>query len=272
MKFAVTTEQLNNLANKQSDFNLLLIDTRPFASYIRGHIPGAINLELMLFHWIDSSKTGIRHFNEQARMLLSNIGVDYNKTVIFYDETSGPSPARGVWLLSYFSHGKAYLLDGGYHAWQKNRNQLEYITNSYKPTKFKPVVSSSILADLKFVRSRIKSNSTTIIDARSKSEYDGSFSRAARTGHIPSAINIDWTLNLDEGGFFKNPTLLRRIYSRVDSDAQVITYCQGGYRAANTFLALKMLGYRDVRMYLGSWGEWGNRLDLPTQVNTDPHT
>jgi thiosulfate/3-mercaptopyruvate sulfurtransferase len=266
MDYVVTAEQLNDLMNEQSDpTNILLVDTRPFANYIKGHIPGAVNIDLMHFHWIDSSKNGIKQFNEQAHILLSNIGVEYNKTIVFYDEISGPSPARGVWLLSYFSHRQTSLLDGGYRAWQRNQNQIECVTNSFRPTKFRPKVNSNILADLDLVRSRIRSNSTTIIDTRSRYEYDGSVSRAARTGHIPSAINIDWTLNLDRYGFFKKLTQLRQTYSNVDLDAQVITYCQGGYRAANTFIALKMLDYKDVRMYLGSWGEWGNKLDLPVQ-------
>ncbi len=266
MKYVVTTEQLSDLINYQSNSgNLLLIDTRPFANYINGHIPGAVNIDLMHFHWIDSSRRGISQFNQQARILLSNLGVDYNKTIVFYDETSGPSPARGVWLLCYFSHTQAFLLNGGYRAWRRNQNQIEYVTNCYKPTKFKPRINTGLLANLSLIRSSIKSNSTTVIDTRSRSEYNGSVSRAARTGHIPSAINIDWALNLDKAGLFKNLTQLRHIYSKVDLDERVITYCQGGYRAANTFLVLKMLEYRDVKMYLGSWAEWGNRLDLPVQ-------
>lgn len=266
MKYVVTTRQLSDLMAEQSDpNNILLIDTRPFANYIKGHLPGAVNIDLMHFHWIDSSKNGIRQFNEQTRILLSNIGVDYDKTIVFYDEISGPSAARGVWLLIYFSHGQTFLLDGGFRAWQRNENRIEYVPNTFNPTKFKPKLNSSILANLTHVRSRIKSNSAVIIDTRSKSEYDGSVPRAARRGHIPSALNVDWAINLDEDGFFKKRPELRRIYSNVGSDAHVITYCQGGYRAANTFLALKMLDYKDVRMYLGSWGEWGNRSDLPIQ-------
>ena len=91
---------------------------------------------------------------------------------------------------------------------------------------------------------------------------------AVSAGHIPSAINIDWNNNVDDNGFFKDPEKLRRIYSGINKDFEILTYCQGGYRAANTFIALKVLGYQNVKMYLGSWGEWGNRIDLPISMSS----
>jgi thiosulfate/3-mercaptopyruvate sulfurtransferase len=112
------------------------------------------------------------------------------------------------------------------------------------------------------VSAAAKSKKAVIVDARSQQEYDGSTVRAAKAGHIPGAINIDWNDNLSQDSF-KDPEALRRIYAQIPKDAQVITYCQGGYRAANSFLVLKMLGYKNVRMYLGSWGEWGNEPELP---------
>ena len=252
------------------DRNLLLLDTRPFSSYAESHIPGAVNTELIQFHWIDTSKPGIRQFNRQSRLLLSNIGVSKKKFVVFYDDVSGISAARGVWLLLYFTHNKVAMLDGGLTKWKAEGYKTESKTNPFVCSNFKGKPNPKVLADFVQINSRIKSKKKSfIIDARSKDEYEGSAIRAAHAGHIPTAINIDWNDNLDHGsggGVFKSYDKMEQMYSNIPKHAEVITYCQGGYRAANSFVALKMLGYKNVRMYLGSWGEWGNRLDLPAET------
>jgi thiosulfate/3-mercaptopyruvate sulfurtransferase len=114
------------------------------------------------------------------------------------------------------------------------------------------------------IKKSIGKKGMVLIDARTKEEFEGKHVRAARSGHIPSAINIDWEENI-QGGSFKTKEELAKLYSKIAKDSKVVTYCQGGYRAANTFLALKSLGYKGVRMYLGSWGEWGNKTDLPIE-------
>ena len=91
MQLVIASKQLSELLYDQGQKRLLLIDTRPFSDYIKGHIPGAVNMDLMQFHWIDSSKQGIKQFNSHMRLLLSNIGVTKDKIAVFYDDISGPS-------------------------------------------------------------------------------------------------------------------------------------------------------------------------------------
>ena len=272
MNCLISTLQLHSM---MGDRNLLIVDARPFPSYAESHIPGAINIDLVQFHWIDTSKSGIIQFNRQSRLLLSNIGVTKDKFVVFYDDISGTSASRGVWLLQYFSHRKVAMLDGGFNKWKVEGYKTETKTNPFIHSNFKGEPNPKVLADFIHINSVVikskkkKKNKSFIIDTRSKDEYSGSTVRASRGGRIPTAINIDWNDNLDQRrGIFKSHEKLKQMYKKVSKDAEVITYCQGGYRAANTFVILKMLGYKNVRMYLGSWGEWGNRLDLPIEKNS----
>lgn len=170
--------------------------------------------------------------------------------------------ARGVWLLLYFSHENVSMLDGGFEKWKRNDHPIEVKSNPLRYSKFRGKVNTKILATAKEIVHSLGNKNLVIVDARSKAEFDGSDVRAARRGHIPSAVNIDWQSNI-ENDTFKNIKKLSKIYSKIPIESNVVTYCQGGYRAANAFVALKMLGYRKVKMYLSSWGEWGNNVDLP---------
>ena len=253
----ISTKELEATLNLP---NLLLIDCRSYSEYSKGHIPGAVNLDLFAFHWIDTTKEGMTAFNLQTQKILSFAGVNTEKKVVFYDEVSGMLAARGVWLLMYFSHPNANMLDGGIKKWKSEDLPIETKPNGFEPTNFSGNINKEIVADFEYIKNNL--NKIKIIDARSKDEYDGKIVRAARGGHIPNSSNIDWNHNIESNGTMKKNDELDNLYN-IPKDTEIVTYCQGAYRAANTFLALKKLGFKNVKVYLGSWGEWGNKLDLP---------
>lgn len=255
----ISTAKLNSILN---DPNIIIVDTRSFKEYSEGHIPGAVNLDLFAFHWIDTTLEGIKNFNNQTQNLLSFLGVTPEKKVIFYDSVSGMYAARGVWMLMYFSHQNVSMLDGGITKWIKENIPLETKLNGFKPFKFSGKINPDIISGFENIRDNL--DELKIIDVRSAGEYDGSIVRAAQLGHIPNSINIDWNQNLNEDGTFKNDEELALMYN-YPKDTKIVTYCQGAYRAANSFLVLKKLGFENVRVYLGSWGEWGNKLELDVE-------
>lgn len=250
----------NDLKKILADPNLVLVDTRSYKEYVTEHIARAVNLDLFYYHWFDTSKEGMKVFDMEMQKLLSYVGITREKKVVFYDEVSGMSAARGVWLLIYFSHPQAFMLDGGMKKWKSLGFPLETKTNGFKPAKFTGKVNKDVFAGFEYIKKNL--DKIKLIDARAKEEFDGTVIRAARSGHIPSAINIDWNLNITDDGTMKHNKSLSELY-KLSQDDEIITYCQGGYRAANSFLALKKLGFKNVKVYVGSWGEWGNRLDLP---------
>ena len=231
----ISTSELKSILD---DPDTIIADTRSFKEYSEDHIPGSVHLDLFAFHWIDTTKQGIENFNSQARKLLSFLGVTSEKRVIFYDSVSGMLAARGVWMLMYFSHQNVSMLDGGITKWKKENLLLEIKANNFKPSNFSGKINPTIISGFEHIRDNL--DNLKIIDSRSTGEYDGTIVRAAQTGHIPNAINIDWNQNLREDGTFKSDDELSKMYD-IPKDSEIVTYCQGAYRAANSFLVLKNL-------------------------------
>ena len=244
------------------DDSVLVLDARSYKDYSKGHIPGAVSLDLFSFHWADTSQKGLVSFGEHMRKILSYAGIDENKKIIFYDDVSGMLASRGVWMCLYFSHPDVQLLDGGLTKWISENLTIATESTIYKPSNLTTPINSSIIIGFEELNENI--DKITIIDARSPDEFDGIIPRAARGGHIPTAKNIDWNNNLDDSGKLKSDEELDSLY-QMNKESEIVTYCQGAYRAANSFLSLKKLGFKNVKVYLGSWGEWGNKMDLPIE-------
>ncbi|MCZ6622963.1 MAG: sulfurtransferase [Deltaproteobacteria bacterium] len=256
-----------DLKKKLGSPGLCLIDTRPAEQFAQGHIPGSVHFDLFGLSLIDTSPAPLRAFMSMICHLLEMRGVDLQQEVVFYEETSGMRAARGLWFLEYFGHQNVHVLDGGIQAWSQAGYQITTQAVSPKPSQLRRAEQREVLATGEDVLKSLDQKSTCIVDTRSDDEYMGRNIRAARGGAIPGAVHLEWIHNLDPTGRFKATGELRQMYRNVGvtPDKQIITYCQGGYRGAHSYLALRLLDYPKVRNYLGSWREWGDRLDLPIE-------
>ena len=120
-----------------------------------------------------------------------------------------------------------------------------------------------------YVLQRLGDPTVAILDARSVAEYDGKDKRARRVGHIPGAVNLNWTTTIDQTRKMrlKEQQELRKMLSAigVTPDKEVIVYCHTHHRSSHTYIMLKALGFPNVKAYPGSWSEWGNHPDTPIE-------
>jgi thiosulfate/3-mercaptopyruvate sulfurtransferase len=195
-------------------------------------------------------------------------GVANDVPVVVYDEQSGVRAARAFWFLEYFGHPSVRLLDGGFGAWSRAGLPVSRDAAPAPAGDWTGKRELQTIATWREVKSAIGSEESVIVDTRSDGEYCGTTVRAKRGGAIPGAVHIEWTRNLGSDGAFKPEPELREMYESagVTPDREVLTYCQGGYRAAHSYIALRLLGYPRVRNYVGSWKEWGDREELPIEV------
>jgi len=264
----VTPQELSGTLSSPSAARPLVLDLRPPEAFAMGHVPGAIHVDLWGVSLIDTDPAPLNAFMWMIEHVLAVHGVDAATPVVVYDEQSGVRAARAFWFLEYFGHPSVRVLDGGFNAW--SAAGLSVSRNAKAPPKSEWTGSreEKTLATWKEVKHAVGRGDKVILDTRTDAEYEGTLVRAKRGGAVPGAVHIEWTRNLSPSGEFKPAGELKKMYENagVTPEREVITYCQGGYRAAHSYLALRLLGYPRVRMYIGSWKEWGDRTDLPIEV------
>jgi thiosulfate/3-mercaptopyruvate sulfurtransferase len=237
--------------------------------YVRGHLPGAIHV-----YWLDdlsAADTSVTTFlpdAEEAAERLGRLGITHGKTVVAYSDDGNLYASRLWHVLAHYGHDRVALLDGGIEKWEAEGRPLERGTVQPLPARFEPRESGwmrGIGAD--DIRHRLENSELRLVDVRGPAEFSGEQLRAARGGHIPGAILWPWEENLRPDGTMRDPAEIR---ARAEAaglvpEQELVTYCQGGVRAAHAALALRIAGYPRVRVYDGSWAEWGNDPALPIE-------
>jgi thiosulfate/3-mercaptopyruvate sulfurtransferase len=269
LEFLINSEWL---LDRRGDPAVVVVDTRPPAEYWAGHLEGARHFDPFPFHHSDTGEAGLNEFHGQLAWIFSALGITGRETVVFYENNSGMRATRSAWLLEYMGHHSVRILDGGLN--QMVEKKLVTAPVEVVPSNFEQTLQQSALATHRYIADHLGHRDVQVFDVRSDEEYFGERIRARRGGAIPGAIHRDWAHNLDEGGTFKPASRLRAELEEIGlrPEREIIAYCQGGYRSANAYYALRLAGYPRVRNYIGSWGEWGNREDLPVEKPTRRRT
>jgi thiosulfate/3-mercaptopyruvate sulfurtransferase len=244
-------------------------------AYKAGHVPGAICWKWKEKLW-DSHK---RDFPdpETFAALMGGAGIINDMTVVLY----GEDVQFGIyawWALRYCGHDNVRLLDGARYRWQAEGRPLETeIPAPPAPVHYTPVARrEEMRIHRDDVLSSLGKENVRIFDARSAEEYrgervggpGGADVGAMRYGRIPGARHIYYMDMLDETKSFKSPEALKALFESkgLKPDSEVIAYCRLSHRATVAYFALtQLLGHEAVRVYDGSWTEWGNLVGVPVE-------
>jgi thiosulfate/3-mercaptopyruvate sulfurtransferase len=255
------------LKQKLGDESLCIVDTRPLHDYAEGHIMGALHWDLYSLSLNDTRPQAFDAFMAMLVGVIRNQGIRSDATVVFYEDNTGMRCGRGFWICEYFGHPDVHVLDGGFQAWNKAGYPVTTEIPRVEAGWFtaEPVAERNITSDE--LNGSLGKDGFAVLDTRSDGEYYGETVRAKRGGAIPGAVHIEYVNNMDETGALKPAAELKEMYEAVGitADKEIACYCQGGYRSANSYLALRLLGYPTVKNYVGSWREWGDREDLPIE-------
>ena len=241
-----------------------------YHNYLQGHIPGAFyaDLDKNLSSKI-TSNSGRHPLPDKNKFLrfCSQLGINDTSQVVLYDTVSGAFAGRLWWLLRSFGHNDVKLLNGGYKAWIDSGYPIDTKQPSYKSVDFVGYFSKSLYFDTADMEKAIINENFAIIDARSPTRYSGEEEPIdSVAGHIPGAVNIFHQDNLDKHGKFKSAASLRKIYQPAISNINpenIVVYCGSGVTSCLNLVALSIIGFDNVRLYLGSWSEWIRNQEHP---------
>lgn len=203
------------LSERMSDPNLRIIDTRPGESFAMGHIPGARHFNVYGVNCDDSSEAPLQAFFSMWAFLLGNRGVEFENTIVFYDDKTGNTCVRGFWFLELFGHKDVHVLDGGLGAWERAGLETTRDAEAPKAASFEFSVQRDLLATHTDVLAAIDDDGQILLDTRTEGEWLGTSKRAARGGAIPGAVWQEWLAHLTPEGEMKPAAELRSQFEAI---------------------------------------------------------
>lgn len=203
--------------------------------------------------------------------LMGKLGVSNDTTVVTYDDNNALVASRLWWVLKYYGHTKARVLNGGWHRWLTEGRPVTFHATRVPAGTFTARPDASLIADAEYLKANHTAESCQVLDARTDQEWDGTNDRGnKRVGRVPGAKHLEW-LNFvakDDCRMFLPAEELERMVREAGftPEKATITYCQGGIRAAHAAFVLDLLGWDNIRVYDGSMRDWANRDDTPLEL------
>ncbi len=266
------------LQEHADDPNVRIIDCATLEAYRRAHIPGAV--QLPTHYYVKEPPSGNRPGEDHGTFVMapgdfeqtmSKLGVGPDTTVVTYDDNNALVASRLWWVLKYYGHTNAKVLNGGWHRWLTEGRPVTFHATKVEPATFTARPNPDVIADAELLKAEHTNDACQVLDSRTDAEWEGTNDRGnKRAGRVPGAKHLEW-LNFvakDDSRKFLPADELQQMVAEAGftPEKATITYCQGGIRAAHAAFVLELLGWDNIRVYDGSMRDWANREDTPLVV------
>ncbi len=278
----VTTDWL---AQHLNDPKLRIVDVRwylfdkdktGYSEYLKGHVPGAVYMDIDRDLASPRGEGPGRHPLPKAEAFAqsaSRAGIAPDTYVIAYDDRGAASAARLWWLLRYFGHDRVSLLDGGITKWIEEKRPLQTEIPTNPETLFVPHPRPEMVVDADTVDRLRNDPRALVLDVRVAERYQGKIEPIdPRAGHVPGAKNAPYPGNLQPDQRFMSPEELRRRFEALGAREknEIVSYCGSGVNACQNIFALQLAGFENALLYEGSWSDWSSTPSRPLTTGDKP--
>ncbi|WP_026694878.1 sulfurtransferase [Peribacillus kribbensis] len=267
--------KVDELLPKLKEKNLRVIDCRFTLGrpdegrerYNEGHIPNAVYLDLEKDLSGPVKEHGGRHplppMNEFVSRL-EEAGIQNSTTIVIYDGGEGSYSARLYFMLKYIGHSGVFLLQGGFKAWREAGNPISRELPAFEKTTFTPDLKPEIFTEFNEIKQFVEQGKDLVlIDSREPIRYKGIEEKIdKKAGHIPGALNKFWAEGLVDG-HYRSPEEQQERFKDLPKDKKIVVYCGSGVTAAPNYISLKMAGFENVSLYIGSFSDYISYVEMP---------
>mgnify|MGYP000449917797 CR=1 FL=1 len=254
-------------AHQQSG-NVQIVDVRESSQFALLHIPKAVDIP---FSKLRTPANGPLSAAAYARIFGAH-GIQPGKPIVVYGDPGSFNITYTLWALNYIGLDHARVYFGGIQSWVGHGGAIARGLSEPTPVTLPYRVVPQVRESAIELKQALSQKTVIPLDARTVAEFDGIDVRALRGGHIPGAVNINYTRvyqhDNPQTGRLKSAAKLKKLFEGLDPDARYVTYCQTGVRASMMYFALRLMGFPHVAVFPGSWQVWGSNLALPTADTT----
>ena len=236
--------------------------------FLASHIPSARFLDIDAVADTSNPAPHMLPSADDFGRAMEEAGIGRTDRIVVYDNSPTRTAARGWFMFRHFGAERVCLLDGGFQKWVAEGRPTESGEPRPRKARFEAVERKGEVVGLREVRAGL---GVPLVDARGRDRFEGTETDprpGVASGHIPGARNLPFTELYNPDGTLKPPHELRRLFigAGADPDKPFVASCGSGVTANSLIFAARQLGNRDVRLYDGSWSEWGADPSTPKEL------